>query len=70
MSACTNGGVDLGRPVHDVLDDWLSIVEHRSKALRMSASRILPRPQAHSIVNTLGLFDHDKVLGGGLEWVC
>ena len=30
----TNGRVDLGGPVDDVLDDGLGLMEHRSEALR------------------------------------
>ena len=69
MSASTDGGVNLGRPVDDVLYDWLSVVDHWSKALRVSDKSLLPRAQTHSIVDTLGLLDHDEVLSRGLEWV-
>jgi hypothetical protein len=39
MRSGADGGVDLGSPADDVLDDGLSLVEHRCEALYANSAK-------------------------------
>lgn len=70
VGSSTEGGVDLGGLVNHVRDDGRGRLEVWSESLGdHQRLAVLRSETTHSIVNTLGLLDDNKILGRSLEGV-